>query len=112
MRAGYGQLKTQNANLEAARTRVEQATVTATLESTQAQRAITVAEQAKSVSEKSRDLARETARLSQVAFESGAGTSLAFGALFHAVSAFCNAGFGLRPDNLMPTVPRQRPIFG
>ena len=26
----------------------------------------------------------------------------AFGALFHAVSAFCNAGFGLRPDNLMP----------
>lgn len=74
--ARYGQLKTQNANLEAARTRVEQATVTATLESTQAQRAITVAEQAKSVSEKSRDLARETARLSQVAFESGSGTSL------------------------------------
>lgn len=74
--ARYGQMKTASANIEQAKTRVEQATVTATVEANQSQRAITVAEQAKTVSEKSRDLARETARLSQVAFESGAGTSL------------------------------------
>lgn len=74
--ARYGQIKSANANVEQAKTRVEQATNTATVEATQAQRAITVAEQARTVSEKARDLARETARLSQVAFESGAGTSL------------------------------------
>lgn len=74
--ARYGQMKTANANVEQAKTRVEQATVTATLEATQSQRAIHVAEQARTLSEKARDLARETARLSQVAFESGAGTSL------------------------------------
>jgi trk system potassium uptake protein TrkH len=32
--------------------------------------------------------------------EMGAGRAL-WHAVFHAVSAFCNAGFGLRPDNLM-----------
>lgn len=74
--ARYGQLKVASANVEQAKTRVEQSTATATLESTQAQRGITVAEQARTVSQQSRDLARETARLSQVAFESGAGTSL------------------------------------
>lgn len=74
--ARYGQMKTASANVEQAKTRVEQATVTATLEATQSQRAINVAEQARTLSEKARDLARETARLSQVAFESGAGTSL------------------------------------
>lgn len=74
--ARYGQMKTANANVEQAKTRVEQATVTATLEATQSQRAINVAEQARTLSERARDLARETARLSQVAFESGAGTSL------------------------------------
>lgn len=74
--ARYGQLKVAGAAVDQAKTRVEQATVTATVEATQAQRAITVADQARTVSEKARDLARETARLSQVAFESGAGTSL------------------------------------
>ncbi len=74
--ARYGQMKTASATVTQAQTRVEQATVTATLEAQQAQRAITVADAAKAVSEKSRDLARETARLSQVAFESGSGTSL------------------------------------
>lgn len=74
--ARYGQMKSATAGVEQAKTRVEQATVTASVEATQSQRAVTVAEQARSVSEKARDLARETARLSQVAFESGAGTSL------------------------------------
>ncbi|MBK8257361.1 MAG: TolC family protein [Polyangiaceae bacterium] len=74
--ARYGQMKTAEAAVETAKTRVAQATVTATVESTQAQRAITVAEQARQVSEKARDLARETERLAQVAFSSGAGTSL------------------------------------
>lgn len=74
--ARYGQTRTANANVEQAKTKLEQATVTATVEATQAQRSITVAEQARAVAEQARNLARETARLSQVAFESGAGTSL------------------------------------
>lgn len=74
--ARYGQAKIAAANVEQAKARVDQATTTATIESTQAQRAVTVAEQARVVSEKARDLAKETARLSQIAFEAGAGTSL------------------------------------
>jgi outer membrane protein TolC len=74
--ARYGQAKLAAAQVEEAKVRVEEATVTATLEATQAQRAMKVAEQAKTISEKARDLAKEVARLSIVAFESGAGTSL------------------------------------
>jgi len=72
----YGAAKVATTNVEEAKVKVEQTTVGATIESTQAQRAVTVADQARTISEKARDLAKETARLSQIAFESGAGTSL------------------------------------
>jgi outer membrane protein TolC len=72
----YGAAKIASAQVEEAKVKVEQTIVGASIEATQAQRSVTVAEQARVVSEKARDLARETARLSQIAFETGAGTSL------------------------------------
>lgn len=72
----YGAAKVASANVEEAKVKVEQTTVGATIEATQAQRSVTVADQSRTISEKARDLAKETARLSQIAFESGAGTSL------------------------------------
>ncbi len=74
--ARYGAAKVAAVQVEEAKVRVEQAVVGATIEATQAQRSITVADQAKAISEKARDLAKETARLSQIAFETGSGTSL------------------------------------
>lgn len=72
----YGAAKVASTNVEEAKVKVEQTTVGATIEATQAQRSVTVADQSRTISEKARDLAKETARLSQIAFESGAGTSL------------------------------------
>lgn len=74
--ARYGQAKIASVQVEEAKLRVQDATVGASIEGTQAQRAVTVADQSRAISERTRDLARETARLSQIAFESGAGTSL------------------------------------
>jgi outer membrane protein TolC len=45
------------------------------LEVTQAQRAVDVAEASRAISEAGRDLAKETARLTQIAYESGTSTS-------------------------------------
>ncbi len=72
----YGAAKVAVAQVEEAKVKVEQSVVGATIESNQAQRSVTVAEQARTISEKARDLAKETARLSQIAFETGSGTSL------------------------------------
>lgn len=74
--ARYGAAKVAAVQVEEAKVKVDQTVVGATIESNQAQRSITVADQAKAISEKARDLAKETARLSQIAFETGSGTSL------------------------------------
>jgi outer membrane protein TolC len=74
--ARYGAAKVASAQVEEAKLKVEQTVVGATIEATQAQRSVTVADQARTISEKARDLAKETARLSQIAFETGSGTSL------------------------------------
>ncbi|MFO0593295.1 MAG: TolC family protein [Polyangiaceae bacterium] len=74
--ARYGAAKIASAQVEEAKLKVQQTVVGATIEATQAQRSVTVAEQARDNSQKARDLAKETARLSQIAFETGTGTSL------------------------------------
>jgi outer membrane protein TolC len=71
----YGESRTANAGVAQGKERVEVARRGATLESSQATRGIQVAEQARVLAEQGRDLAKETARLSQVAFEAGNATS-------------------------------------
>jgi outer membrane protein TolC len=71
----YGAIHESRASLEQQRARVDATTRAALLEATQAVRAVNVAEQSRAVAEQARDLARETARLTQVAFESGTATS-------------------------------------
>jgi outer membrane protein TolC len=73
--ARYGSMRVAKAQDEEAKLRVDATVRQATLETNQASRAVLVADQARQLSEKSRDLAKETARLSQVAFEAGTGTS-------------------------------------
>ncbi|WP_437593844.1 TolC family protein [Sorangium sp. So ce1000] len=73
--ARYGDLQITRAAVEQQRARLGAVERTAGLETTQAVRGVAVAEQARAVAEQSRDLARETARLTQVAFEAGTATS-------------------------------------
>ncbi|WP_437616201.1 TolC family protein [Sorangium sp. So ce834] len=73
--ARYGDLRINRAAVEQQRARLGAAERSAELESTQAVRSVEVAEQARAVAEQSRDLARETARLTQVAYEAGTVTS-------------------------------------
>ncbi|WP_437581074.1 TolC family protein [Sorangium sp. So ce887] len=73
--ARYGDLRVNRALVEQQRARIGLAERAAELDSTQAVRSVVVAEQARAVAEQSRDLARETARLTQVAFEAGTVTS-------------------------------------
>lgn len=71
----YGETAVNRAVKEQQEVRVEAATRQARLEITQANRAVEVAEQARANSESGRDLAKETARLTQVAYEAGTATS-------------------------------------
>jgi outer membrane protein TolC len=73
--ARYGALRVARANVEESKLRLDAAQRGASLEATQATRAVAVAEQARQGAEQNRDLAREAARLSTRAFEAGAGTS-------------------------------------
>jgi outer membrane protein TolC len=73
--ARYGEMRSARATLAEQKARLEAAQRGSTVEATQALRSISVAEQARQQSEKARDLARENARLSQVAFDAGTVTS-------------------------------------
>lgn len=71
----YGELAANRAARNQQEVRIEALTRQARLEITQANRAIEVAEQSRVASESSRDLAKETSRLTQVAYEAGTATS-------------------------------------
>lgn len=71
----YGELAVNRASARQQEARIEAITRQARLEVAQAERAVDVAEQARGVTESARDLAKETARLTQVAYEAGTATS-------------------------------------
>jgi outer membrane protein TolC len=71
----YGRARVNEAAATTARATLTETKRNATIQVTQADRAITVAGAKLAVSTSSRDLARETARLSRLAFISGKGTS-------------------------------------
>jgi outer membrane protein TolC len=71
----YGELAANRATRDQQEVRVEALTRQARLEVTQANRAVEVAEQSRVTSETTRDLTKETARLTQVAYEAGTATS-------------------------------------
>jgi outer membrane protein TolC len=71
----YGAIKAARASAAQQKARLEAATRGATLDTNQAVRAVAVAEQSRQVSEQARDLARETARLTQFAYQAGTATS-------------------------------------
>jgi outer membrane protein TolC len=73
--ARYGSLKIAKVNAEEAKIKLEASMRTATIQVAQALRGVAVAEQARAVSQTTRDLARESARLAQRAYEVGTGTS-------------------------------------
>jgi outer membrane protein TolC len=73
--ARYGALRANRAVVEQQRARLDVALRGAELDAAQAVRAVSVAEQERATAEQARDLARETARLTQVAFEAGTATS-------------------------------------
>ena len=72
----YGLVRENRALVDESVQRLEALRRQATIELTQARRAVDVAEQNRRVAERTRDLAREAERLSRVAFQAGAGTSL------------------------------------
>lgn len=71
----YGELAITRAATEQQRARLEATTRQVRLEVAQANRAVEVAEQARVNSELARDMAKETARLTVLAYESGTSTS-------------------------------------
>jgi len=71
----YGELKSARAVVEQQKARVEAAVRQARLDTQQSVRGVEVAQQSLAVSTAARDLARETARLTQVAYEAGTATS-------------------------------------
>lgn len=71
----YGELALNRANADQQQVRIEALTRQARLEITQANRAIEVADQSRMASESSRNLAKETSRLTQIAYEAGTATS-------------------------------------
>ena len=73
--ARYGSRRIARATATESRLRLETALRSASIGVAQALRAVLVAEQLRSVLENQRDLARETAQLSQRAYEMGTGTS-------------------------------------
>jgi outer membrane protein TolC len=73
--ARYAQMKTAKVNAEEAKLKLEATLRTANIQVAQALRGVAVAEQARGVSLTTRDLARESARLAQRAYEVGTGTS-------------------------------------
>jgi outer membrane protein TolC len=73
--ARYGSLKIAKVNAEEAKIKLEASMRTATIQVAQALRGVAVAEQARAVSQTTRDLAHESARLAQRAYEVGTGTS-------------------------------------
>jgi outer membrane protein TolC len=74
--ARYGALRDTRAQADQAVQRLEAARRTAIIQIEQARRNVSVAEDSRRVAEQSRDLARETERLSRIAFQAGSGTSL------------------------------------
>jgi outer membrane protein TolC len=73
--ARYGGLRIAHAGEEEAKLRFDATRRNATVEVTQAVRAVTVAEQARVVAERRRDLAREGARLAERSYAAGVATS-------------------------------------
>jgi adhesin HecA-like repeat protein len=71
----YGEIRSAKASVEQQKARLDAAKQGAEIEVTQAQRTVVAAEQARGLAEKNRDLAKETSRLSQIAFEAGTATS-------------------------------------
>jgi outer membrane protein TolC len=74
--ARYGFLRENRALADESVQRLEAARRAASVQITQARRAVDVAEQNRKVAERARDLARETERLARIAFQAGTGTSL------------------------------------
>jgi outer membrane protein TolC len=74
--ARQGAMRENRALTDEAMQRLESARRTATIEVIQARRGVDVAEDNRKVADRSRDLARETERLSRIAFQAGTGTSL------------------------------------
>lgn len=74
--ARYATLRTADVDTEKAAQRLEAVKRQATIEITQARRAVGVAELSKDVALKARDLAKETDRLVRTSFQEGRGTSL------------------------------------
>jgi outer membrane protein TolC len=74
--ARYGAVRENRALADEAAQRLEAARRAASVEVTQAVRAVLVADQNRTVAVRARDLARKTERLSRIAFQAGSGTSL------------------------------------
>jgi outer membrane protein TolC len=74
--ARYANMRTADVEIERAAQRLEQVKRQATIEVTQARRAVEVTNQSRLVAEKARDLAKETDRLVRTAYQEGRGTSL------------------------------------
>ncbi|HVY48272.1 MAG TPA: TolC family protein [Minicystis sp.] len=73
--ARYGTTRIAKAQQTEAKANLDLALRSSQLETTQAVREVDVAEASKAVAQSTRDLAKETARLAQIAFEAGTGTS-------------------------------------
>ncbi|MRG90571.1 TolC family protein [Polyangium spumosum] len=71
----YGEVRTARATVQQQEARLEAAERQARLDVQQTMRGVEVADQALVISQKARDLARETARLTQIAYEAGTATS-------------------------------------
>jgi outer membrane protein TolC len=71
-----GAIRENRALSDEAAQRLEALRRTATIQVTQTRRAVEVADDNRRVAERARDLARETERLSRIAFQAGTGTSL------------------------------------
>src|SRR6185369_16983436 len=74
--ARQGALRENRALTDEAAQRLEAARRNAAIQVTQARRGVDVADENRRVAERARDLARETERLSRIAFQAGTGTSL------------------------------------
>jgi outer membrane protein, multidrug efflux system len=74
--ARYGGLRDTSAQREQAEMRLEAGRRRATIEVAQARRSVTVADESRTIAELARDLAKETDRLTRLAFTEGRGTSL------------------------------------
>jgi outer membrane protein TolC len=71
----YGEIRSAKAVAEQQKARLDATRRGAEIEVVQTLRTLAAAEQARGLAEKARDLARETSRLSQIAFEAGTATS-------------------------------------